>query len=258
MKLNIVPARTGASWVKRGIRTFFRQPLALAGLFFMYMAAASVLSLLPVLGAVVALAIVPAATLGLMAATREATQGNFPMPSILVSAFRVGRQRLRAMLVLGLIYAAAGLLIGLIANAVAPMPEKAVAGQEALFNAAYQKSLAVTLVMYLPVSLLFWHAPALVHWHGIPPVKSLFFSIVACVRNAGAFMVYGLAWFAVFLLVGLAITIASGLLGNPQVVAAAMVPAALLMAAMFSSSMFFTFQDCFTPDDEAAPAESPA
>lgn len=258
MKLNIVPARTGATWVKLGIRTFFRQPLALAGLFFMYMAAASVLSLVPVLGAVVALAIVPAATLGLMAATREATRGNFPMPSILVSAFRAGRQRLRAMLVLGLIYAAVGLLIGLIANAIAPMPGKAVTGQEAVFNAAYQKSLAVTLVMYLPVSLLFWHAPALVHWHGIPPVKSLFFSIVACLRNVGAFLVYGLAWFAVFLVAGLAITIVAGLLGNPQVVAAGMVPAALLMAAMFSSSIFFTFQDCFTPDDDAPTAESTA
>ena len=72
------------------MRTFFRQPLALAGLFFMYMAAASVLSLMPVLGTVVALAIVPAATLGLMAATREATLGKFPMPSILISAFRAG------------------------------------------------------------------------------------------------------------------------------------------------------------------------
>lgn len=258
MKLNIVPARTGATWVKLGMRTFFRQPLALAGLFFMYMAAASVLSLVPVLGTVVALAIVPAATLGLMAATREATLGKFPMPSILISAFRAGRQRLRAMLVLGLMYAAAGLIIGVLTNLIAPMPEKGVAGQEAVFNTAYQQSLGVMLVMYLPVSLLFWHAPALVHWHGVSPVKSLFFSIVACLRNAGAFMVYGLAWFAVFLVAGLAITIVAGLLGNPKVVAAGMVPAALVMAAMFSSSMFFTFQDCFTPDDNVPPAETSA
>jgi hypothetical protein len=256
MKLNIVPARAGLTCVKLGVATFFRQPLALAGLFFMYMAVASVLSLVPVLGVVIALAIVPAATLGLMAATREATQGNFPMPSILISAFRAGRQRLRAMVVLGLLYAAAGLLIGLLTNLLAPMPEKPAAGQEALFNAAYQQSLAVMLVMYLPVSLLFWHAPALVHWHGIPPVKSLFFSFVACLKNSGAFLVYGLAWFGVFLVAGLVITIAAGLFGNPQIVAAAMVPAALLMAAMFSSSMYFTFRDSFTPDDDTAPAES--
>ena len=32
-----------------------------------------------------------------MAASAEAQRGNFPMPSILFSAFRAGRERLRAM-----------------------------------------------------------------------------------------------------------------------------------------------------------------
>ena len=50
-----------------------------------------------------------------------------------------------------------------------------------------------------PLILLFWHAPALVHWHGVSPVKSLFFSAVACFRNFGALLVYGLAWLAVFI-----------------------------------------------------------
>lgn len=251
MKLNIVPARVGLQWVKLGIGTFFKQPLALSGLFFMYMAAASVLSLVPFVGVVVALAIVPAATLGLMAATREATQGNFPMPSILISAFRAGRQRLRAMMTLGLIYAAAGLLISLLTGWLAPLPEKPGTGQEAMFSAAYQQSVLVMLVLYLPVSLLFWHAPALVHWHGVAPVKSLFFSIVACLRNTGAFMVYGLAWVGVFLLSGLAVTLLGSVLGNPQFIGVVMVPTALLLAAMFSASLYFTFRDCFTTDDPA-------
>ena len=44
--------------------------------------------------AALALALLPAATLGLMAATQEATKGKFPMPSILISAFRAGNQRM--------------------------------------------------------------------------------------------------------------------------------------------------------------------
>ena len=39
MKLHIVPARTGLEWVRLGIRVFWRQPMALAALFFMTMAA---------------------------------------------------------------------------------------------------------------------------------------------------------------------------------------------------------------------------
>ena len=105
MKLNLVPARTGLTWVKLGIRTFFKQPLAMTGLFFMFMAVLSVASLLPFVGSVLALALLPAATLGLMAATLESTRGKFPMPSILISAFRAGQQRKRAMLVLGVLYA---------------------------------------------------------------------------------------------------------------------------------------------------------
>ena len=47
MKLNIVPARTGIEWVKLGIQTFFKQPLALAGLFFLFMAIMSIATLIP-------------------------------------------------------------------------------------------------------------------------------------------------------------------------------------------------------------------
>ena len=44
ISLNIVPARTGMTWVKRGMQTFFKQPLALGGLFFMFMALVSLVS----------------------------------------------------------------------------------------------------------------------------------------------------------------------------------------------------------------------
>ena len=91
MKLNIVPARTGVTWVKLGIATFFKQPLALGGLFFMFMAVVSVASIIPVIGSVLALAVLPAATLGLMVATLQAKNGKFPMPSVLATAFRAGR-----------------------------------------------------------------------------------------------------------------------------------------------------------------------
>ena len=106
MKLHPVPARTGLLWVREGIRTFWRQPLAMSGLFFLFMALVSVVSALPLVGTAVALALLPAATLGLMSAAREAAEGKFPMPTVLASAFRAGKERLTAMLQLGAYYAA--------------------------------------------------------------------------------------------------------------------------------------------------------
>ena len=261
MKLNIVPARAGLQWVKLGLFTFARQPLALAGLFFMYMTAATLLSLLPFVGLVLALAIVPAATLGLMAATQEALKGRFPMPTVLVSAFRAGRQRLRAMMVLGLLYAAACMAVMAVVSALIEVPPgQAPASAEAMMAPRFQLSLLVGALLYLPVSLLFWHAPALVHWHGISPVKSLFFSLVACLRNAKALLVFGLAWTVVIFGVSLLIGVVAMLTGNPQIAATALMPLGLVVTAMFSTSLYFTFRDSFVAPDAPeppAPGESP-
>ena len=54
-----------------------------------------------------ALMIEPAARLGLMVAAGEAFSGRFPMPIVLISAFRAGRERLKSMVILGLLHALA-------------------------------------------------------------------------------------------------------------------------------------------------------
>jgi hypothetical protein len=250
MKLNIVPARTGIQWVKLGMKTFSKQPLALAGLFFMYMAAVIVVAQVPVVGVVIGGMLVPAATLGLMAATAEAMKGRFPMPSVLISAFRAGRQQVRAMLLLGVFYTVGSKLVTELATLVMGTP--------AADSGEVDGATLLALVLHTPLFLMFWHAPALVHWHGVTPAKSLFFSMVACLKNFGAFLVYGLAWLIVFLAVGMVFGLMGGLIGGPDMARAVMMPTALLMAAMFSTSIYFTFLDCFvaTPEPEQqAPGE---
>ena len=256
MKLNIVPARTGATWVKLGIRTFFKQPLAMSGLFFMFMALLSVASLLPFVGSALALALLPAATLGLMAATKEATSGKFPMPSILISAFRAGHQRKQAMMVLGALYAVG--FLGLIDGG--QFAKLYLVGgkltEEMVLESDFQTAMWAALVLYLPLSLLFWHAPALVHWHGVTPGKSLFFSFMACYKNFGALAVFGLLWIGLFMGMGLLVTLIAALLGNPGFAALAMFPAAMLMVSMFFTSLYFTFEGSFVADEE--PSREPA
>jgi MFS family permease len=259
VKLNIVPARTGIAWVKLGVKTFLKQPLALTGLFFMYMAVVLVISQLPLVGPVLGAMLVPAATLGLMAATAEAANGRFPMPTVLISAFRAGKQRARAMLVLGLIYTVGSLLAtligGLIAGDPSPLPATPPADAQA---PDLDPRMLWTMLLHLPLVVLFWHAPALVHWHGVSPVKSLFFSAVACLRNFGALCMYALAWLLVFLVVGFAISSVGMMLGGVAVARSIMMPTVLLLVAMFSTSLYFTFRDSFRADGEAElPAVAP-
>lgn len=241
MKLNIVPARTGFQWIKLGVRTFLRQPLALAGLFFMYMTVVIVIAQIPVIGVFIGGLLVPAATLGLMAATEEASKGRFPMPSVLLSAFRAGRQRVRAMLVLGLVYTISSWLVTRLAALLSGEPDPGMQIDGAAILA---------LALHIPLFLMFWHAPALVHWHGVSPAKSLFFSLVACLRNFGAFFVYGLGWLGLFIASGMVFAMIGGMAGGAAMARAVMMPLALLLAAMFSTSIYFTFRDSFVATGE--------
>jgi hypothetical protein len=254
MKLNVVPAKTGSLWVRQGIRAFWKQPLALSGLFFMFMASMSVLSMVPLLGGVLALMLLPAASLGLMAATREVDLGKFPMPIILATGFRNGPEGKRHMLVLGALYACGFVgVMGLSALMDGGDFAKLylMGGSldtDTVMKPEFQNAMWLSLLLYMPLSMVFWHAPALTHWHAVPVVKSLFFSTVACLSNWRAFLVFGLMWSAIFLGTVLIITLVSGALGDNDFSAMALLPAMLMLAAMFFCSTYYSFKDCFTSD----------
>ena len=250
MQLNIVPARTGLNWARQGIRTFWRQPLAMSGLFFLFMAVVSLVSIVPVIGGALALVLLPALTLGMMAATEAAEDQRFPMPGLLFAALKSGAQR-KGMLQLGAWYALGFLIImgtsalvdgGTFARVYLTGANMS---PEVVNSASFQAALWVSMVLYIPLAMMFWHAPALVHWQGIAPVKSLFFSFVACARNLRAFMVYVAVWFGMFIAAATLSMLVTSLLGDPSLLMAILLPAGLMVAAMFFTSMVYSVRDCF-------------
>ena len=253
MNLKIVPAKTGLKWVRQGMTIFWRQPLALSGLFFLFMTTVSLVSILPFVGSALALIVLPALTLGMMAATQTASEGKFPMPSVLFVAFRAGPHR-RAMLHLGGLYAVIFMGVMFLSTLADDGTfAKVYFGGEAMTPEvvtadSFQNALWVSMLFYVPLSMMFWHAPALVHWYGMPAVKSLFFSFVACWRNLKAFVVYVFAWSLVFILAGVVALVITSLMGNPGLMMATFMPLALMVAAMFFSSMLFSVRDCFSTD----------
>ncbi|VWX55755.1 conserved membrane hypothetical protein [Burkholderiales bacterium 8X] len=262
MKLNIVPPRTGATWVRCGLKAFGMRPLAFVSLFFMFMAGISLVSRLPVVGVVLALMLLPTMTLGLMAAAaRTAEPEKPPAGAIFLAAVQAVRQDTRPLMVLGGLYAV-GFLIVMGISALIDGGQFARAyllggalTREMAEATEFQVALWVTMALYLPLSLAFWHAPALVHWHGVPPAKSLFFSFVACFKNIGALTVFGLVWVGVCLGAGIVLSLVASLLvamgamgagnGAAAVGGAVMIGGALVVAAMFFTSTWFTFRDSF-------------
>ena len=259
MHLNIVPPRTGLLWVRLGIQSFFRQPLALTGLFFLSTAAMKLVSMLPLVGGALTALLLPAASLGLMLATKDASEGRFPMPAVLITGFRSGRGEARDMLILGLICAASFTLMGAIADLFGrgaqtlAVPADGNMTPEVLLQVLLHPANLVYTLLSIPLSLMFWHAPALVHWHGQPPLKSLFFSLVACGRNFLALSVLGLGWFGVLVLVYIPVTLLGMMAGNFSFMTSLVVTVTVLISAMMYASVYFTFRDSF----QAAPGENP-
>ncbi|MDQ0571611.1 hypothetical protein QFZ42_003445 [Variovorax paradoxus] len=275
MKLHIVPARTGAAWVRLGLKTFWRQPLAFISLFFLLMALISTASLLPLLGSVLAPVLLPFMTLGLMVATSVAytdnaeglgTEGHAQRPTgsaMFVAVVAAMRTEWRSLVKLGVISAVyfvfAVLLTSFIDGgqlAKAYLLDEALT-PEIMASSDFQVARMLLMCLNLPLSLAMWHAPALVHWHGVEPVKSIFFSVVAVFRNFGAYALFGLAWLGVFLLAGIGmglvatVLIGVGSVGGGGAAAAIgnvlIVGSALVLAAMSMSSTWFTFRDSFDP-----------
>jgi len=243
MKLNIVPARRGIQWVRLAMQTFLKQPLALAALVFMGGLLGLGLLIVPLIGPFLELALVPIATLGLMAATRVAETGVFPMPSLLFTGFQGGRQRTLSMLLLGALYAASVLLTVLLVTWLVPSPVESKSLAEVVASDEFRTSTLLVTALYMPISLAFWHAPALVFWHGVTPLKSLFFSFVACIRNGRAFLVYSLVWAGIIL----AIMAATGLAAEVSPWLSGVVFGATMTIAVivFCISIYFTFRDSF-------------
>ncbi|MDB5730672.1 MAG: hypothetical protein JWQ03_567 [Variovorax sp.] len=260
MKLNLVPARTGVAWAQQGVRTFIRQPLLFFSLFMLFMTVAAFVSLLPVIGGALGLMVIPAMTLALMVATEQVSAAQLAhirvaTPLAFVAALAAVRQRARPLALLGLMFAlgvfAAMWLASLFDNdplqrAFQPDGKPDL---EVMQSASFQMAIWLRLAFYAPISLLFWHAPALAHWHDVPPVKSLFFSWVACFRNVGAMTLFGLTWLGVSLVASMLLGLAATLLrvAGGGFGAAAIVGGSLALTAMFFCTNWFIFRDSFRP-----------
>ncbi len=105
----------------------------------------------------------------------------------------------------------------------------------------------VALLLYAPVMLAFWFAPALCYWHGMGAVKALFFSFFAAWRNTGAFLVYGMGWIVFMLILPMA---AGAVLGAilPRAPQSALLVAALLVPYMLIvvCAVILSFYSSFT------------
>ena len=269
MKFQHVPASRGALWVRQGLAAFATRPLAFSGLLGLSLFASFALAFIPVLGPFLLLGAFPLLSLGFMIATRMTMEGRSPLPTVFIAPFRIDAPRRRAQLWLIAGYALAAFLIWLLTYVIAgprvvelqqllysanPSPEQL---NERLADGHLQFGMLVLFVLSSLLSVVWWHAPGLVHWGGMSASKSLFFSLVACWRNRGAFFIYMLVWFGTVLAAVIVVSLVSSLLGQVDVGKLLMLPVWLMVMSAFYASLFFTFADSFELPSEDTGSPSP-
>src|SRR5690554_2754176 len=244
-----LPFRAGWTWIQEGGRIFKRQPIAM---FFWGLVTSlfiTISSVIPILGQMLLIAATPVLTFITLCACRHISNGRQMMPGMWLEPLRDKDVR-RRLFRLGLAYLACCMLAGFAATLpflgqlTAAIVDGANVDPSVLFDALL-RPLITFAVLYVMISALFWHAPALTGWHGIKLVQALFYSMVACWRNKWPFLLYGLSWGAIFMAVQFCGTILTSV-GLPSgVVQLVLMPVNIIVAAILYCSFYPTYMSVF-------------
>jgi hypothetical protein len=257
LQLKPVEASRGARWVGDAFRLFARRPLAFTLMFTLFLFSALFVSLVPVLGGVLQLALLPLLSLGFMVASQAALLDGPVRPTAFAEPLRADPQRRRDLLVMCGLYGVIGFVILLVCNAVSddamarlqplmaqqPVPQDEV--DALLSEPGVGAALLLFLVLGTALTIPFWHAPALVHWGRQGVAQALFSSTLAVWRCKAAFIVFFATWAVVVLVFGLLSALVLGLLGGAPLVGFVSLPAGLMFSTVFYVSLIFTFNDSF-------------
>ena len=255
MQARIVAASRGARWLGEGWQLFRAAPLVWLALSSVYLLGTNLLALVPFLGIVIGLVIVPPLTVGMMSAARAAAAGRPPRLGMLAEGFRA---ETRSQLALGMVYLACSMLI-FAAMSVADSAgalRAVLSGRgptvEVELHAVFFP-LAVLALLYMPVLMMFWFSPPLVAWHATGPARALFFSFVACLINWRAFLAYGVTAVLMMVVVpGLVLLALRILLGGEFKLVAISLAFPLLIALMptIFASVYVSYRDVFGGEGE--------
>ncbi|MBK1703574.1 BPSS1780 family membrane protein [Halochromatium glycolicum] len=252
------PASHGWDWIKQAWGQFKQQPrgwlLAVALVYLVTLA----LSMVPVVGSLATMILGPVFAGGLMLGAQTQQRGG----TLRVSAGFDGFSRHGGQLALvGVLYFVGLILVFIIAGVLGFTLGGLSAGSLETLNtgdpeamAAMGPGLALLILfatlLFVPLLMAYWFAPALVALDGVPALDAMRMSFRGCWKNIVPFIVYGLTLFFILVgfsvLFGLLTAILSGLGETLAIVAMLLlVPLMLVFAVVVVLSIYSGYRDVF-------------
>lgn len=255
-----LPAKTGWLWVTEGFALFRKQPAELSTLFFGYMFLMLALGIIPVIGQLMPLILVPLFSMSFMHACVYIETGKKVYPNLLLVGFR--SPYVRNLIKLGTLYLLAAIIaIGASALIDGGVFVQAITGQiaidtETVRNSNMTLAMMFSAAVYIPAAMAFWYAAPLIAWQGMGVGKAVFYSFFAVRRASKAFLIYGLAWVTIGMIFPVIVSSIFGmLLNSPNASIFILLPISLVLTVIMYCSFYPSYTHLFGPAPNPLPSK---
>jgi len=253
-----IPANAGWLWVKQGFALYRKQPAEISTLFLSYMFLMLGIGIIPFVGQILPLILVPTFSISFMQACADIEQDKRVRPNLLLTGFRSPAFPELIKLGVGYLCAATlslwasslydgGVFWGVMTGQI-ELTAKVTSETNLLM------SMLVSAAAYTPAAMALWYAAPLAAWQKMGAGKSVFYSFFAVRRASKAFLVYALAWIALgIILPGIVSTIVALIFGKATIAIFFLLPLSIVLTIIMYCSFYPTYTHIF-----GKPAEAPA
>ena len=254
MKLNSVAPKEGYTWIRQGIWLFKQNPLGFLMLVFMYVFAAQLAVIVPVIGVFAVLLLTPTLSVGFMTACRQAIQKERIRPMVYLVALQSSPIVRKRILQLGLVYASLILLLSFILSLLVDFELllPLMTSEKTITPEALRQVYLVLFfgaMLYVPIGMLMWFSPVLVAWADMSVPQALFSSCLACWTNKAAFFLYLSIWGAILIAIPLTVGMIFDALDLGQAASFIIAPISMAGLTIMHCSFYATWKACFTEDE---------
>lgn len=233
-----VPAGNGAGWLGSAWRNHFtNNPAAWIFGFLVFFIVSMVIQFIPILGILISPLLSPVFTAGFMIGAKEQDEGNDFTIGHIFSGFK---QNTGQLMMIGVFYFIAMIVVGVIAAALMGgsfamlgMMTGDPASSEAMMSdpAGIMLPFLLMMLVFIPIMMAYWFAPALVALDGISAFNAMKLSFSGCMKNMLPLLLYGI----VSLLLAFVAALPFGL-------------GLLLLFPVLVASMYTGYRDIFHPE----------
>jgi len=254
MKLNTVAPKEGYTWIRQGIWLFKQNPMGFLMLVFLYIFAAQLAVIVPVIGVFAVLLLTPSLSVGFMTACRQAILKERIRPMVYLTALQSTPIIRKRILQLGLVYAALILVMSFILSLVVDFEllVPLLTSDKAITPEALRQIYLILFFgafLYIPIAMLMWFSPVLIAWSDMPVPQALFSSCLACWSNRGAFFLYLSVWSVILIAIPLMLGMIFDALNIGQIASYIIAPISMAGLTVMHCSFFATWKACFTEDE---------